>query len=96
MRSGGCPCFCLTAGIPGDNLGRFWIRRRAAVTTRVPPRLGRPDPLLGPAPRGTGLATFTASGSSRPVRSDHARPYDSLNWERVVRRSTHRGHGRSV
>jgi hypothetical protein len=60
------------------------------------PTVGRPDPLLGPAPRGTGLATFTASGSSRPVRSDHARPYDSLNGERVVRRSTHRGRGRSV
>ena len=32
------PCFCLTAGIPGGNLGGFWIRRRAAVTARVPPR----------------------------------------------------------
>jgi hypothetical protein len=21
------PCFCLTAGVPGGNLGSFWIRR---------------------------------------------------------------------
>jgi hypothetical protein len=21
------PCFCLTAGVPGGNLGGFWIRR---------------------------------------------------------------------
>jgi hypothetical protein len=30
-------CRCLTAGIPGGNLGGFWIRRQAAVTATVPP-----------------------------------------------------------
>ena len=74
----------------------FCKQPKAALSLWLPRWLGRPDPLLGPAPRGTGLATFTASGSSRPVRSDHARPYDSLNRERVVRRSTHRGHDRSA
>jgi hypothetical protein len=26
-RQAARPCFCLTAGIPGGNLGGFWIRR---------------------------------------------------------------------
>jgi hypothetical protein len=35
---GVAPCFCLAAGIRGVDLSGFWIRRRAAVAARVPPR----------------------------------------------------------
>jgi hypothetical protein len=86
------------AAPPGGRLASPLGPRRpeAEADPGRPERSGRPSASQRWAPLGTGRATFTASGSSRPVRSDHARPYDPLNRERVVRRSTHRGHGRSV
>jgi len=61
----------------------------AAVALPCPERSGRPSASQRWAPLRTGQATFTASGSSLPFRSDHARPYDPLGVNgRVVRRST--------
>ena len=46
---------------------------------------------------GTGQAPFSASGSSKPLRSEGVAPYDPLTrLERVVRGSVHRGLGRGV
>jgi len=56
--------------------------RRAAVSRRLPHRSGRPSASQRWAPLRTGQATFTASGSSLPFRSDHARPYDPLGVSR--------------
>jgi hypothetical protein len=41
---------------------------------------GRPGALLRPAPLRTGRAAFTASGSSKPVRSVGVTPYDPLSY----------------
>ena len=64
-RQAARPCFCLTAGIPGGNLGGFWIRQRAPVTARVPPwRRRRP---VSSAERDSGCRLARVAGAvARP------------------------------
>jgi hypothetical protein len=65
-------------------------------TQLVPLTAGRPGPLLGLAPLGTGRANFSASGSSKPSRSGGVRPYDPSSVARTVLGSVHHNRGRGV
>ena len=69
---------------------------KAATCVETTAQSGKPGTLLCRAPLGTGLATFTASGSSKPDGFGGVRPYDPLSVEWVVRGSVHRDRGRGV
>ena len=68
------------------------VRLRAAL----PLLTGRPGPLLGLAPLGTGRASLPASGSSKPSRSIDVRPYDPFSIEWIVLGSVHHDRGRGA
>jgi hypothetical protein len=73
------------------------IQKPASIAATLLPLSDSPGLIAAPGPPRNRTGTFSASGSSKPLRSEGGAPRDPLSrLERVVRGSVPRGVGRGV